>query len=90
MITINLLPLHLRPVKRTPLPHILSSGVLLLVLLLIASVYFSNMRSIANVQANLVKHQQELVALQPVVDEYNSLSEQKIAVSKQVETIHEM
>ena len=29
MITINLLPKHLRPVKRTPIPHILSILVLL-------------------------------------------------------------
>ena len=90
MITINLLPHELRPIKRTPLPHILSSGVLLLVLLMVASVFFNNKRSIANAQAKLNQHQQELAELQPIVDEYNSLSEQKIALSKQVETIHEI
>ena len=33
MITINLLPWELRPVKRTPLPYLLSAAVLLLALM---------------------------------------------------------
>ena len=87
MITVNLLPHELRPVKRTPLPHILSGAVALLALLMMSSMYVTNMRGILKAKEVLAGHQSELEALAPIVEEYNGLSEQKIALSKQVETI---
>lgn len=87
MITVNLLPHELRPVKRTPLPYILSAAGALLILLLVASMYLTNRRGIAKANELLAGHQRELEELKPIVDEYNSLSEQKIGLSKQVETI---
>ncbi|MCH7958822.1 MAG: hypothetical protein IID08_01750 [Candidatus Hydrogenedentes bacterium] len=62
----------------------------MLVLLMVVSVFVNNKRSIAIAQAKLTQHQQELAELQPIVDDYNALSGQKIALSKQVETIHEI
>lgn len=90
MITINLLPHELRPVKRTPIPHILSVAVVLLVVLMVSSMYLTNMRGVSKAKEVLAAHQSELEALQPIVGEYNALSEQKIALSKQVETIGEI
>lgn len=90
MITINLLPFDLRPIKRTPLPYIASGLLLVLVLLLIASVFVANVASIAKANNNLTAHTNELTGLQETVQKYNQLTEQKKQLVLQVETIQEI
>ncbi|MEK7793274.1 MAG: hypothetical protein AAB353_02030 [Candidatus Hydrogenedentota bacterium] len=90
MITINLLPFDLRPIKRTPLPYIASGLLLVLVLFLIASVFLTNANAIRKANNGLEAHNTELGALQETVKKYNQLTEQKKQLVLQVETIQEI
>ena len=90
MITINLLPWELRPVKRTPLPYLLSAAVLLLALMGIGVVYAANIANVASARRLLEQHADELARLAPVVEEYNALSQQKNQLAEQVKTIDEI
>lgn len=90
MITINLLPEQLRPVKRTPLPYIL--GVLFLAAALVgmAFVYLQNQHSISVAMRELEQNQQELEELKPIVEESNKLVEEKKQLAVKLETIQEI
>ena len=90
MITINLLPFELRPIKRTPVPYIMSGLLLVLVLLLIASVFLANANAIRKANNDLEAHNTELGGLQETVKKYNQLTEQKKQLVLQVETIQEI
>lgn len=88
MITVNLLPHEFRPVKRTPLPYILSGSAFLLSLAVIAFVYVINIAAIASANRTLNQHRSELAQLKPVVEEYNSISAKKLKLAEQVDTIN--
>jgi len=90
MIAINLLPHHLRPIKRTPLPYILSALFLLLVILASASVWLSTKASIASKQNILAQHKQELEGLKEIVNEYNDLVNRKKQLKAKTDTIQEI
>jgi len=90
MITVNLLPYEYRPVKRTPLPYIASAAVLCLTLGVMAIVYVKNVAEIAIANSQLNQHRTELAKLEPVVEEYNSISQKKLQLAEQVETINEI
>lgn len=90
MITINLLPYELRPIKRTPLPYILSGFTLLMALGVIGLVFIKNMSDIGNANETLNQHRAELTDLQPIVEEYNGLTQKKLTLAEQVSTIDEI
>lgn len=90
MITINLLPEHLRPVKRTPLPYLLGIAFLVATVLGMAFVYIENQRSIATAFAELEQNKQALEELKPVVEAYNRLEEEKKELAVKIETIRDI
>lgn len=90
MISVNLLPYEFRPVKRTPLPYIASGAVLALTIFVMGVVSLKNIAEIAIANAQLNDHKSELAKLEPVVEEYNSISQKKLQLAEQVETINEI
>ena len=90
MITINLLPYGLRPVKRTPLPYILSGTATLLTLCVIFLVFLKSAGEIDTATRILNDHKNELDTLKPVVEEYNALAQKKVQLAEQVTTISEI
>ncbi len=90
MIAINLLPRHLRPVKRTPIPHILSILVLLAAIGGMAFILITVKAQVFVVRSQLDGVQQELAALQDVVDEHNQLIEDKARLASKIEAIEDI
>jgi hypothetical protein len=90
MITVNLLPHEFRPIKRTPLPYLLSGAALVLSLTVVGFIYIVNVANIAVANRTLNQHRTELNQLKPVVEEYNSISEKKLQLAEQVETINQI
>lgn len=90
MILINLLPEELRPIKRTPLPYIITGGGLLLSIAGMALVFITNMATHSGLNAELATNNQELTRLQPVIDEFNALSNKKLELQDKIETIQEI
>ena len=90
MIRINLLPYHLRPIKRTPVPYILSGLVLILVLLGLAGLWLNGQRQISAKEGILAAHQREYDGLKAIVDEHNKLTEQKLLLADKVAIIQEI
>ena len=90
MITVNLLPYELRPVKRTPLPYFLSGATFVLAVSVVAIVFVKNIADIAGATRTLNEHKAELSRLQPIVEDYNAISEKKLKLAEQVQTINEI
>lgn len=90
MITINLLPDELRPVKRTPLPHMITGALLVGALLFCGMVFINNQSDIGAENRSLAQNNDALQALQGVVDESNALTEKKVSLRDQVHTINEI
>ena len=87
MIRINLLPHHLRPIQRTPLPYILSVAVLAATLAFMASWYMGVRNHYQAVNKSFNEANAALAKLSPVVDEYNGLVKEKVKLQEKVETI---
>lgn len=90
MITINLLPKHLRPVKRTPIPHILSVLVLLGAIAGMVVLFGWIHAQVIGARYELDGVQGELAKLQDVVDEYNQLLEDKQRLASKIKAIEEI
>lgn len=90
MIAINLLPEHLRPVKRTPLPYIFGFLFLAAALVGMAFVYLQNQSEIGHAYAELETNKKALEDLKPVVEAYNALEEEKRQLALKLETIHDI
>jgi hypothetical protein len=90
MITINLLPYELRPIKRTPLPYIGGAIAFVAVLAMIVLTYLSARSDVNGASVLLLTHQQEFLALEPVVTEYNTLNARKQLLDKKAKTIEEI
>ena len=90
MITVNLLPYELRPIKRTPLPYILSGATFVLVVGVVAIVLVKNIADIAGATRTLNEHKAELSQLQTVVEDYNAIVKKKLQLAEQVQTINEI
>lgn len=88
MITVNLLPHEYRPIKRTPLPYILSGSAFVMSLLVVGFIYVINVANAASANRTLNQHRSELSQLKPVVEEYNSISAKKLKLAEQVDTIN--
>ena len=87
MIRINLLPHHLRPIQRTPLPYILSVLVLAATLAFMGSWYMSVHAAFRAVDVKYAAADKALRGLAPVVEEYNGLVKEKLKLQDKVETI---
>jgi Tfp pilus assembly protein PilN len=90
MIRINLLPYHLRPIKRTPLPYLASALVLILAVLAMAGFWISLRAQIGVQREQLARHQSELKTLDAIVAEYKSLTEQKERLRDKMSIIQEI
>lgn len=90
MIKINLLPLELRPIKRTPVPYILSFLVLFIAVLAMAVLFVQIHGRIGDKRDELAKHEKELKDLEPTVTEWNGLVEMKRQLSEKTETINQI
>jgi Tfp pilus assembly protein PilN len=87
MIRINLLPHHLRPIQRTPLPYILSAAVLVSMLAFMATWFMSVRAEYRGVEEKHAAASKALSSLAPVVEEYNGLVKEKVKLQDKVETI---
>jgi Tfp pilus assembly protein PilN len=90
MILINLLPEELRPIKRTPLPHILSIAILIAALVGSGLMFFQTFSKTVSLKRDIAKTEQELDSLSAIVDEYNQLGERKLELQDKVSTIEEI
>src|SRR5690606_12359413 len=90
MIHINLLPHSLRPVKRTPIPYIISVLVVILALLGMGYFYTNTQLQIADARARLNKYTADFNDLEAVVEDYNSMVNQKRTLSLKIETINDI
>jgi hypothetical protein len=87
MIRINLLPHHLRPIQRTPLPYILSMAVMIAMFAFMATWFMSVQTEYRDVNEKFRAANTSLETLGPVVQEYNGLVKEKIRLQDKVETI---
>lgn len=87
MITINLLPKHLRPVKRTPIPHILSILVLLAAIAGMVVVFGAVHAQLMIKRGELDGVQKDLAGLQAVKDEYDQLMADKTKLASKINAI---
>jgi hypothetical protein len=90
MININLLPHHLRPVKRTPLPYIAAGIAAVLAVLYIAFSFVSTQAQIIGRQVQLAAHQTELEEKKKIVEESNELEKLKVQLADKISTIQEI
>ena len=90
MIIINLLPENLRPIKRTPLPHLLSLLVLFVALGALAFLFVSKTAEIAGKRGELQAAEAELEGLRDIVEEYNALSAKKQQLENKINVIQEI
>lgn len=90
MIDVNLLPHHLRPIKRTPLPYFLSAIAFLLVLAGVGYTFMSVQHEVKSTQDKLDGLNQQLAKLRPIIEESERLQNQKRMVADKVATINEI
>ncbi len=90
MIVVNLLPQDLRPIKRTPLPHILSLLVLVLAVAGMGALFLLKIGQISSVNQELASTVRSLDELQHIVDEYNALTEKQEQLENKIGVIQEI
>jgi hypothetical protein len=90
MININLLPWHLRPIKRSPAPYVASLLAAGLVLLALAGMWVDKQRQIGDQRAILKDNSEKLQSLQSIVDEFDRLEKQKLELADKVSIINEI
>lgn len=90
MIQTNLLPYHLRPVKRSALPYIASFAVLIAVLAAMAGVGLSSQAQIAVARGRLAAHQSDYEGLRTFVDEFKQLQTQKERLADKIAIIQDI
>ena len=90
MIIVNLLPLHLRPVKHSPLPYYAAVAVLLIAILGMCVTFFAKKAEIGKAGQELDAVKTELAALADTVDRWNALMDKKDSLREKVDTIKEI
>ena len=90
MIRVNLLPDHLRPVKRSPIPYIVVFFVFLIVLALMFSIFTKKHAQVARAQERLDQHNSELAGLQPVLQESEELRRTQGLLADKIAAIKEI
>lgn len=87
MIKINLLPYDLRPITRTPLPHIISLAVLAVSLVFMGHTFLTLNSEASGISKEIAAQQSALDLLDATVSEYEQLQEQKQQLQTMVQTI---
>lgn len=90
MIVVNLLPEELRPIKRTPLPHLLSLLVAALALVAIGAVYLAAVAEIGERRAELADTQEKLQALQATVEDFKKLKDKLNQLDRKLKVIEDI
>ncbi len=90
MILINLMPPHLRPIKRTPLPHIGSILVLLMAIAAMLYLLIGIRAQIGSTRTELEAKTREYQELEDTVREFNELNAQKAALRDKISVIQEI
>lgn len=90
MIKINLLPPQLRPIKRSPLPHLISLVFLALALGAMALVYLNTRDAVSAIENRQAEIASRLQALQAVTDEYKRLEAEEKVLQSKVAVIEEI
>jgi len=90
MIRINLLPHELRPVKRSPVPYMVVFAIFVASLAGMGVVWFAGVQEIRAARTTLDYHKTDFAQLASVVDKYNALQNQKLALAAKLETINEI
>lgn len=90
MIRINLLPHHLRPIKRTPLPYLACAALFVIALFAMASTFLTTQATINSERKTLNQHTADLQELQSIVDESNELETKKRQLADKIKTIDEI
>jgi len=90
MITVNLLPHHLRPIKHSPLPYFASVGVLFLALVSMLYAFMSIHGRVVEARNDLEARQTELITLADTVKRYNELVDKKQALEPKIAIIKEI
>lgn len=90
MIVVNLLPEELRPIKRTPLPHLLSLLVLVLAIAAIGFMFVAKVKQISDRNADIAEAESQLDSLKHIVEEYNALSQNKQQLENKINVIQDI
>lgn len=90
MIAINLLPQELRPIQRTPVPHIASLLVLAAVVIFVANTYIGLSTQKSAIESQIAKVKKELSVLEAIVKEHEELMQQKTSLQKRIAAIQEI
>ena len=87
MILINLLPEEIRPIKRSPLPYIVTGACLVGAIAVMALMFVSSLATQASLRSEFASLESDLAKLKPIVDEHNQLQEKKVVLKEKIETI---
>ncbi len=90
MIIVNLLPHHLRPIKRTPVPYLLSVGILLLCLAGIAYVFLDVQGQVRRTRLDHDARQAEMEQLADIVNQYNELKGKEVQLQTKIGVIKDI
>lgn len=90
MIRVNLMPPHLRPIKRTPLPHIASVIVLILAIGGMAYLFLDVRGQITATRLDLADKQRAYQQLEDTVREFNQLNEKKASLRDKIGVIQDI
>lgn len=90
MITINLLPAELRPVKRTPLPYFIVLVITVLAGILCTKMYLKDASDLENIQATLLKNEVELETHMEDIEKYKKLVAKQKHLAAKLTTINEI
>jgi hypothetical protein len=90
MIQINLLPHELRPVKRSPIPYLVVFAIFMAALAGMFVVWFGGQQDISAARTKLEYDSEQYRRLADVVEKYQALQNQKLALATKLETINEI
>ena len=90
MIAINLLPHHLRPIKRSPLPYMISGALLVMFVIFLLLDFSAVSVRVANAKATFEANQGEFEKMRPIVEDSNALEAEKVGLQSRVNTIDEI
>ncbi len=90
MISINLLPFELRPVKRTPLPYLFAIVIAGLAGLFCFKLFISDQLKKSDMRQQLTSNKADLKSHEENIKEYNALVEKKQLLATKLKTINEI
>lgn len=90
MIRVNLLPEHLRPVKRTPLPYLASLFVLVLAIAAMGYIFMMMRGRIVDERDHMANIESELKKLAAIREDYLRLKEEEKKLQAKVDVIEEI